>query len=779
MRHLQLALARHKKKAACFFLAGTALTTLFCLAQAPSFTSEAKLLVRLGRESVAPDPTVTARQLISVSATRESEINSEIEILTSREVLERALGEATVAAFEAEREKGLKHRLAVWGLEAAEAVAELAYGPLHSALAGVDPQAGEAGDGALARLRRLLADRPPDAAREEILRAVRKDLAAVSDRHNNVFTVRFAAPRPELARAVLGTTIEAYLERRPELQQASRSQEFLAAQVAQKRRELAEVEGQLRRLKDEAGVASLPDQIRVQYERIAGLQKDLDGARAQLAAARASAAALEATIANAPETVVAERATGFPNETGDALRATLADLMVKERELLVERHPNSVEVRGVQEQIDAVRRLLSKEEASRTRVTTSLNGIRQELLKQLNAERARAAALVDQERSTEAALAAAQAAMARFNGLDLQVNELTRRARLLEQDMARYSDSLEQARIDNALDADRISNISLVQAPTLPGRPDGLPLPALLLLGLCLSGTGAIGLALACERLDDTLRSPEDVTARIGAPLLAALPWAEGRQRRRDAEIARAMAGGACCGTLLGRILLLPPAASPSAGVAVGVVGTGRGEGVSTLIAGIAHGLRLPMERGILVVGAREDIERAHAMLAALARVGGLEAPAPSIAVAEAAPAGDGQAPSGTELQPSPGRGMGRLLDRLAHDREPEAGIRLLIADPERDLGRLAPHELERLVGALRQRYALTLFDLRPLGAGSTTLRLGHLLDGMVLVAEAERQPWHAAREAWAQLQEAQARLLGVALTKCRRLALPRPRRSA
>ena len=53
------------------------------------YTSEAKLFVRLGRETVVLDPTATTGQTVHVQETRENELNSIQEILTSRFVAER------------------------------------------------------------------------------------------------------------------------------------------------------------------------------------------------------------------------------------------------------------------------------------------------------------------------------------------------------------------------------------------------------------------------------------------------------------------------------------------------------------------------------------------------------------------------------------------------------------------------------------------------------------------------------------------------------------------
>src|SRR3954454_24445085 len=55
------------------------------------YASEAKLLVRLGRENLALDATATTGALVSLNNTREAEINSVILSLSSRSNIEQVL----------------------------------------------------------------------------------------------------------------------------------------------------------------------------------------------------------------------------------------------------------------------------------------------------------------------------------------------------------------------------------------------------------------------------------------------------------------------------------------------------------------------------------------------------------------------------------------------------------------------------------------------------------------------------------------------------------------
>src|SRR5438105_232682 len=88
-RDVLRALYCHKGKAVLAFFAVLGATAVGLYVWPAKYASDAKLFVRLGRESVGLDPTATTGQTISVSETRESEINSILDIVGSRAMVER------------------------------------------------------------------------------------------------------------------------------------------------------------------------------------------------------------------------------------------------------------------------------------------------------------------------------------------------------------------------------------------------------------------------------------------------------------------------------------------------------------------------------------------------------------------------------------------------------------------------------------------------------------------------------------------------------------------
>ena len=99
LRDFHYILFRHKWKVIVFFLAVMVTVTLGTFLAAEIYRAEAKLLVRIGRENVSLDPTATTGQIISIGQSRESEINSELEILKSRELAEKVVDAMGPKAF--------------------------------------------------------------------------------------------------------------------------------------------------------------------------------------------------------------------------------------------------------------------------------------------------------------------------------------------------------------------------------------------------------------------------------------------------------------------------------------------------------------------------------------------------------------------------------------------------------------------------------------------------------------------------------------------------------
>jgi uncharacterized protein involved in exopolysaccharide biosynthesis len=117
--------------------------------------------------------------------------------------------------------------------------------------------------------------------------------------------------------------------------------------------------------------------------------------------------------------------------------------------------------------------------------------------------------------------------MKKFNDNELRIAQLQRKLDVENTHYRKYAESLEQGKIDRSLQAERISNVNVVQTATFdikPVRPSKLINGV---IGLFLAISGSIGVALLAESRGRRKALPEAAAHRNGvasspgeAPLL-------------------------------------------------------------------------------------------------------------------------------------------------------------------------------------------------------------------------------------------------------------------
>jgi succinoglycan biosynthesis transport protein ExoP len=105
----------------------------------------------------------------------------------------------------------------------------------------------------------------------------------------------------------------------------------------------------------------------------------------------------------------------------------------------------------------------------------------------------------------------------------IQQDELMGILKAAEAKYLMYANKREEARIGDAMDQGGILNVAIAEQPTVPA----LPRWSILTFGLSsfvLAGTVSTGLAFAADYLNPGFRTPDEVVAYLGIPVLASLP---------------------------------------------------------------------------------------------------------------------------------------------------------------------------------------------------------------------------------------------------------------
>ena len=202
----------------------------------------------------------------------------------------------------------------------------------------------------------------------------------------------------------------------------------------------------------------------------------------------------------------------------------MLELQLKRTELLTKYDPSYRLVQEVDKQIAETRSSIAQEELAPLRdQTTDLDPnhawAEGELVKaevKLTTLQARAGA--DKE-----LLAEYRSEASTLGDRAIQQDELVSNLKAIEEQYLLYMGKREEARIGDALDERHILNVAIAEQPAVPALPARSAL-SFGFLSLFFAGALSTGLAFTVDRLNPGFRTPDEVVAYLGAPVLASLP---------------------------------------------------------------------------------------------------------------------------------------------------------------------------------------------------------------------------------------------------------------
>lgn len=683
LRDLMHVLFRHKRMVLLTLLTGVALAVLVNAVTTPTYRSSARLMVRIGRESVTLDPTASTGQVVSMGQTREREINSEIEILRSRELAQGVI----------------------------EAMPELLVG---------------------AR------------ARDAVLIALQENVQIEALKGTNILSLSFDSTSPKLAQAVLSRLIDLYLDKHIAVHRTTGAYNFFIQETARLTAQLSEKEGLLRDLKNRSRIGSVDEQRRLLLGRGGSLQSELQESEAALSASRAKLGSMQKSLESLPETLVTQETTGLPDTAVDGMRQKVYELQLKEQELLSKFNEGSPPVLDIRRQIEEARDLLARESQKRTQVTTGLSLPHQQVKGDLLAERAYQSSLVAKMAALRKQQEGSRKELTALNGAEVNLAQLERDVETLRSTYRKYSENLEQARIDQALESEKISNIGVVQQATLEPRPVTPRSRLNLALGLLLGVVAGLSFAFGAELFDHTFRRPQDIEEQLEIPILVAIPelpdapdWPATKVLRPGTPAPALPEGQGKPGVLAQAIaartsefrhyadnlwdhVVVSTNGDFRTPCLLAVTSCHAGAGTTTVAASLAASIRMAGQKNVLLVD-------------------------------------------------------GHILKRSAETNDfmlPPEAVRIMTEDLfSGDTGPDVPAPVD-LRSLLKREGAFVVVDTPPLLDSAAALRICARANGVVLVVEAEKTRWEAAHEAREMLRRSGAHLVGAVLNR-RRFHVP------
>jgi uncharacterized protein involved in exopolysaccharide biosynthesis len=442
---------------------------------APSYEAQMKVLVRRGRVDPVVTPTPTQSPEFQRHEVTEEELNSEVELLRDEQILRTVVqGSGLVSEDEPW----------FWKL------------------------VGENDEERLAR----------------VVRRVSRRLEVEPVRKTTLIDVKYSSSDPAQSAKVLESLAGAYLERHLQVRRPSGEFNFFEQQMLQSRKGLEEAEFRLMDFTQDQGVVSAALERDLTLQKLTEADANDRQTRVSIAETAERIRKLSAQLQSLPERTTTVIRNSDNPQLLEKMKSKLLDLELKRTELLTKFEPSYRLVQEVDQQIAETKAALAVEDQAPVRELTTEQDPNHEWAKaQLVKAEVELGALEAHEQATSIEVAGYRAIAHRLGDHAIKQEELLRDFKAAEEKYLLYVNKREEARIGDALDQGGILNVTIAERPRVPALParSGLFFG---LLGFVLAGTMSTSLAFAADYLDPALRTPDEVTACLGSPVLASLP---------------------------------------------------------------------------------------------------------------------------------------------------------------------------------------------------------------------------------------------------------------
>jgi polysaccharide biosynthesis transport protein len=444
----------------------------------PIYRTAGKILLTTDRAEVSAGD--KAPSLVRTDEVSEGEINSQVQILKSRELIDQVLADMKPPK-EDDDDVPSDSRFARI-LHAPASFIRTAYKRLHN-----------------------IDNLKPGSPLYWQTRDVLDRLDASNAHPSNIIDVGYVSSDPEWAQDFVNRLMKAYVEHHAKMQQISEAQDFFNEQSELLRKKLAASEGDLQKARERAG--TLAGQQTEVHERLNEFNAELSRARIARVEQEKRMAFLQQTLAG---------------KGGRVATPELIELEAKRADLIGKYKPDSERIKEIDSQIERLRRAIAGYDSFTA--GSAGDGAGSAAGTDLVSGRAALAAL----QGREAALTkAAEDYKKQAEFLDSQSFDLARLERQVKMDEETYLSyvrSAEQSRLTNAVEQSKLLRLRIIEDAQLPleaiAPKKGRILFFALLGGLLLS----IGLGLARDHFDTTLKSSADVRRYANLETLVSLP---------------------------------------------------------------------------------------------------------------------------------------------------------------------------------------------------------------------------------------------------------------
>lgn len=340
----------------------------------------------------------------------------------------------------------------------------------------------------------------------------------------NLISVTYRASDPHQAAYVLNILSNLYLEKHLAMHRVPGAFDFFHQQADAYRNALEQSEEKLAEFGHKEGVVSPTLTREITVRKLGEFEASSLETQAAIEETKRRIQTLQTQLASLPARHTTQVRTADNPQLMERLKSTLLELELKRSELLTKFEPSYRPVQEVEQQIAQAKDAIAAAERAPLRDETTDTDPTYEALR---AELAKAstdlAALKVRETATAGMVRSYRAESERLDQQEVLQQDVQRTAKANEENYLLYLHKQEEARISDALDQQRISNVLVAEAATVPFKPQRHRL-VFVMIGVLLAALTSVSLAFVMDRLDPSFRTPQEVEDFLRSPVLAALP---------------------------------------------------------------------------------------------------------------------------------------------------------------------------------------------------------------------------------------------------------------
>ena len=495
-----LSIAFRRKRLIIGCLAATVVAAVLAALILPRYHGEAKILVDRDRVDplLSPTPETSSFAMAAQPIVTDEDIHSEVEMMKSADVLTEVVKD------------------------------------LHMA----DPAPATWWTRLTAPLGR---QRPYDERVTANVNKLARDLVIEPAKGSYIINVVYKSKDRDLAKRVLDKLMQVYMAKHTAVHHPAGQYVFFEQQANEYRKRMEAAQAKLAAFPETANGSVAPDMDRgLTMQKLADFRFSLNETRAAIAETSQRIQRLQQAEKATPDRITTQVKKSDNPELLQQLKGTLLTLELKRSDLLSKYQPDYRPVQELTEQITQTRAAIQHELSSPMGdVTTDLDPTHEMIRSDLAKAQTELAGYKAREAETQDIV---NNYMARARDLDestLQQADLQMEFKAEEENYLLYLRKSEEARISDALDAHRMVNVTLAEAPFVPALPSHSPMFFAGLATIAML-TMSFGLIWGLEHMDRTFHTPHELEAYLGIPVLVAIP----RQLNPGVPLRPLFAGG-------------------------------------------------------------------------------------------------------------------------------------------------------------------------------------------------------------------------------------------